>query len=214
MLNDYATYNEKFFPTVGPKSSAEIYSPLGSKPSSQQILTIRREIKAYNDSRCPVEVIGEGWFQRSRPSATCQKPPAIFCTIPDSDPLDGYIEKDTWVQIVAMASECIIPSLVASREKQEKLVAAFVDQAQAKHFRWLFFVLFSFVAGGKVANATSRAIELDKRPEQEKRRLIGLLRSVWLGAKNGVRLVNKVCGVVLCYTFSGLQRIACAFRRR
>jgi hypothetical protein len=66
---------------------------------------------------------------------------------------------------VAIASECIIPLLVASRARQEKLKAVVADKARTKHFRWLFFILFSLVAGGKVTNATSRAMELDKRPE-------------------------------------------------
>ena len=185
-LSDYTTYDEIFFTTLGPKSSAAIYSPLGSQSSSQQILTIRREIKAYNDSRCPVKMIDERLSKMSRPSATCQRPPFMLCTS-GPDPLDGHIEKYGRDLIVAIASECIIPSLVALREKQEKLKAVVADNNLAKHFRWLFFVLFPLVVGGKVANATSRAIELDKRPEQERRRLVGLLRPVWLGAKNAVR---------------------------
>jgi hypothetical protein len=100
------------------------------------------------------------------------------------------------------------------RARQEKLKAVVADNNRTKHSRWLFFVLFSLVVGGKVANATSRAIELDKRPEQEKRRVVGLLRSAWRGAKNGIRLAIKVYRVVLGYAFSGLYRIACAFRKR
>jgi hypothetical protein len=87
------------------------------------------------------------------------------------------------------------------------------DNARTKHFRWLFFVLFSLVVGGKVANATSRAIELDKRPEQEKRLVVELIRSIRLGAKNGVGLATKVCRLVLGYAFSGLHRGACAIRK-
>src|SRR5437879_1501568 len=105
------------------------------------------------------------------------------------------------------------PVASASRARQEELGAVVADNARTKHFRWLYFVLFSLVVGGKVANTTSRAIELDKRPEQEKRRLIGLLRSVWLGAKNGVELAIKVGRVVLGYAFSGLHRVACAIRK-
>jgi hypothetical protein len=85
--------------------------------------------------------------------------------------------------------------------RQEKIGAVVADNARTKHFRWLFFILFSLVAGGKVANATSRAIELDKRAEQEKQRLLKLLRSIWLGTKNGVKLALKVCRVGLGYAF-------------
>ena len=105
------------------------------------------------------------------------------------------------------------PVASASRARQEELGAVVADNARTKHFRWLYFVLFSLVVGGKVANTTSRAIELDKRPEQEKRRLVGLLRSVRLGARNGLGLAIKVCRVVLGYAFSGLHRVACAIRK-
>jgi hypothetical protein len=212
-LSDYATEDERGFPSFGPKSSADIYSPLGSELPPHQILAIRSELKAYDDLRCPVKELGEGWRQTSRPSAICQRPPASFSTS-FPDPFDGYVDNDTkYPRTVAIASEWIIPSLVASRARQEKLGAVVADNARTKHFRWLFFVLFSLVVGGKVANATSRAIELDKRPEQEKRRLVGLIRSVRLGTKNGVGLAINVCRVVLGYAFSGLHRGACAIRK-
>ena len=206
-LSDFTIVDERVFPTIGPKSSTEIYSPLGYKLSPQQILTIRSELKAYNDARCPVKVIGEGARQMSRSSATCQRPPAIFCTS-FPDPFDGHVEKDETYRTVAIASECIIPSLVALRARHEKLGAVVADNARTKHFRWLFFILFSLVAGGKVANATSRAIELDKRPEQEKQRLLKLLRSICLGTKNGAELALKVCRAGLGYAFIGLYRVA------
>jgi hypothetical protein len=157
-------------------------------------------------------VLGEGWFRPSRTSATCQRPPFSFCISP-RDPFDDHGEEDrpSWIsRTVAIASECIIPSLVAWRAQQETLKAVVADNARAKHFRWLFFVLFSLVVGGKVANATSRAIDLDKRPEQEKQRVVGLLQFIRISTKNRIGWAIKVCRVVLGYTFSGLHRIACA----
>jgi hypothetical protein len=207
-LTDYAMEYERDldFSWWGPKSSAEIYNPFPfeRKLSPEQILAIRREIKAYNDSRCPVER-GKGpldngtwlgaraieWSRQSRPSAPCRHLPKSFCAS-RRDPLDEHGEEDRlsgMFQTVAIASECIIPSLVVWRKQQEKLKAVVTDHDRAKHSRWLFFVLFSLVIGGKIANATSRAMELDKRPEQERRRLVGLLRPVWLGAKNAVRWI-------------------------
>jgi len=108
---------------------------------------------------------------------------------------------------VATASECIIPSLVASRARQEKLKAVVADNARTKHFRWLFFIAFSLVVVSKVANATSRAIEFDKRPEQEKQRLLKLLRSICLGTKNGAELALKVCRAGLGYAFIGVELV-------
>jgi hypothetical protein len=206
-LNEYATSNERVFAELGPKSSSEIYKPIDLRLSEQQILTIRRELQAYNNSRCPEKARGEGWTQFSRPSGICQGPPAIFCTsYPDA--LDGHVDKNAFSRTVAIASECIIPSLVASQARHEKLKAVVADKARTKYFRWLFFILFSLVAGGKVANATSRAIELDKRPEEAKRCLLKLLRPLWLGAKSGVGLAIKLCRASLGYAFIGLYRVA------
>jgi hypothetical protein len=92
--------------------------------------------------------------------------------------------------------------------RQEKLQAVVEDKTRTKYIRWLFFILLSLVVGGKVANATSRAVELDKRLEQEKRRILKLLRPVWLGPKNVMGLAIKVCRAGLGYTFIGLYRIA------
>jgi hypothetical protein len=97
---------------------------------------------------------------------------------------------------------------VASRARQEKLQAVVEDKTRTKYIRWLVFILLSLVVGGKVANATSRAVELDKRPEQEKRRILKLLRPVWLGPKNVVGLAIKVCRAGLGYAWIGLYRIA------
>ena len=187
LLIDYTTSHTRLFQTFGPKSSSDIYSPpvrIGRELSPQQILTLRCELQAYNDSQCPVEVLGEGWSRYPRPSGTCQRPPSPFCTA-FPEPLDGHVDHKAINRTVAIASECIIPSLVASRARQEKLQAVVEDKTRTKYIRWLFFILLSLVVGGKVANATSRAIELDKRPEQEKRRILKLLRPVWLGPKNG-----------------------------
>lgn len=187
ILNDYATRNERVFPTGGLKSSAEIYNPLRREFSPKRILKIRSELKAYNDLRCPMKEIGHGIRQFSRSSATCQRPPAIFCTS-FPDPLNGRVDKENIGRTVAIASECIVPSLVASRAKQERLGSVVAENSRKKHYRWLFFILFSVVVGGKVANATSRAMEFDKRPERERRRSVRLLKSLWFGAKIGIML--------------------------
>ncbi len=149
-------------------------------------------------------MIDDRWGKMAGPSGTCQSPPGIFCTS-FPDPLDGRIDDKVPIRTVAIASECIVPSLVASQARQEKLGAFVAEKARTKHFRWLFFILFSLIVGGKIANATSRAIELDKRPEQEKQRSLKLLRSICLGAKNGVGLALKVCRAGLGYAFNGAE---------
>jgi hypothetical protein len=103
LLNEYATWNERMFSTSGPKSSVDLYSPLRYEISPQQILTLRSELMAYNDSRCPVRVINDRWSKMAGPSATCQHPPAIFCTS-FPDPLNGHVEKYLITRSVAIAS--------------------------------------------------------------------------------------------------------------
>jgi hypothetical protein len=210
LLIDYTTSHTRLFQTFGPKSGSDVYSPparIGRELSPEQILTLRREIQAYNNSQCPIEAHGEGWIRYSRSSGTCQRPPSPFCTA-FPEPLDGHVNHNVINRTVAIASECIIPLLVASRARQEKLQTIVEDKTRTKYIRWLFFILLSLVVGGKVANATSRAVELDKRPEEEKRRILKFLRPVWLGPKNVVGLAIKVCRAGLGYAFIGIYRIA------
>jgi hypothetical protein len=209
LLINYTTSHIRLFQTFGPKSGSDVYSPptrIGRELSPEQILTLRREIQAYNNSQCPIEARGEGWIKYAQPLGTCQRPPSPFCTA-FPEPLDGHVDHSVTSRTVAIASECIIPSLIASRARQEKLQAVVEDKTRTKYIRWLVFILLSLVVGGKVANATSRVIELDKRPEQEKRRVLKLLRPVWLGPKNVAGLAIKVCRAGLGYAFIGLYRI-------
>lgn len=183
VLNQYATYDEKIFYRLGPKTSKDIYSPLWEKAADQDVLEIRQEIKLYNDSKCPVKNIGHNVTQNSRPSGKCQEIPTIFCqSFPELPKglVDEYIISHT----VALASECIIPSLVASRERQEKLNLKVKSNSLDKHKRWLFFVLFSIVAGGKVANSSTKALDVDKRADVDRRRINKLIIKILSRAKS------------------------------
>jgi hypothetical protein len=53
-----------------------------------------------------------------------------------------------------------------------------------KHYRWLFFILFSAIVGGKIATATSQAMRLDARETEEKQRLWRTARSAGAAAIN------------------------------
>jgi len=182
VLNQYATYDEKVFYKLGPKTSKDIYSPLWEKASDQDVLEIRQEIKHYNDTKCPVRNIGHNVTQNSRPSGECQEVPAVFCHS-FLEPPKGLVDEYIILHTVALASECIVPGLVASRERQEKLSLKTKSNSLDKHKRWLFFVLFSIVAGGKVANSSTKAIEVDKRAENDRRRIIKLIIKILNSAK-------------------------------
>lgn len=73
---------------------------------------------------------------------------------------------------VALASECIIPTLVASKAKQEDLTAAIESKQKERYQRWWLFIALAAVVGGKVANSTTKVANLDKRAPPDRRRLI------------------------------------------
>jgi hypothetical protein len=203
LLSQYAA--ARIFDAVGPKSSADIYDPFRYRISAQEILQIRREIMAYNDSRCPVTVISETRTQNTV-SGTCQSPPANIC-VASADPFDEKTNDDLRWRTVALASECIIPTLVRSRKLQEKYAAIVSHNNRNNHYRWLFFILFSAIVGGKIAIATSQAMRLDKRETAEKHRL-------WKGAKgaSGAAMDNVVAWIK--YVPNIFRRLANAARKR
>ncbi|NIA70062.1 hypothetical protein HBA54_15765 [Pelagibius litoralis] len=185
LLNHYAARDERTFHLLGPKSSADVYSAGTGRISLPEILQIRREIMAYNNSRCPVDDT-DGLHRFYRMSDTCQLPPAQFCTA-FPDPFEGDNKNsDASRFFFALAVECIVPSLVRSRKLQEKQAVKQSQSAINKHYRWMFFMLLSAIAGGKVANSTSRAAAIDKRNKEERQRL-------WRGVRRAIgALVNAV----------------------
>jgi hypothetical protein len=186
LLSEYAAYGEKIFHSSGPKLTSDIYDPLRSNISEMDILTIRREIRSYNNRMCPEKKIDERAFRMTKPSATCQSPPATFCTA-FTEPLDG-VRDDSRILIrtTALASECIIPTLVKLRLQQEKLAAKITVGSKYKHLRWLFFIALSFIAGGKVANSTARGFEFDRRSDADEHRLRTLIIFVWRQSRKSI----------------------------
>lgn len=146
-LVEYATYDERLFWQLGPKSSAELYGPI-NQVSQEVVDKIRIELQNYNTIFCPVTP-----NKFSRPSATCQVPPSDFCVSAEkSDGQNITVPYHT----VAIANACIVPTLVKLRERIEHKVIKSKASAKSKHVRWMFYVLFAMLAGGKVANATAR----------------------------------------------------------
>lgn len=177
-LSDYAALHPKLYTEFGPRSSRDIYMAHLRKVSDEEILQIRKEIKAYNDERCPVKDVGGGISVGTPSSGICQRVPSEYCTAFPDQPeslIDRYISGST----VALASECILPSLARRRMQQENLIAVVGENEEAKHYRWLFFTLFSIIVGGKIANSTTRVVDMDSRPDAERQRLFSLMRGLF-----------------------------------
>lgn len=170
-LNEYAAYGEGIFHQLGPAESAEIYAGIRRSVPENEIIQIRNEIERYNRTVCPVEELGNGIRQHARPSGVCQSPPPALCrAFPDGP--EGLVDKYMITRSVALASECIIPTLVASKAKQEDLTAAIESKQKERYQRWWLFIALAAVVGGKVANSTTKVANLDKRDPPDRRRLI------------------------------------------
>lgn len=141
-LIDYSVYDEKLYWKLGPKNTQQLYSSFSEKKDSTEI-TIRRELEEFNQIQCPATS-----NQMTMPSSICQRPPAEFCT--------GANDGNYMIRTVTISNECIIPTLVKLRATMEKQVATAEAAARTKHARWLFYILFAGLAGGKVANATAK----------------------------------------------------------
>lgn len=192
-LNEYAAYGEDIFHQLGPDESAEIYAGIRRSVPEQEIIQIRNEIERYNRTVCPVEELGNGVRQHARPSGVCQSPPSAFCrAFPDGP--EGLVDKYMITRSVALASECIIPTLVASKAKQEDLIVAIESKQKERYQRWWLFIGLAAVVGGKIANSTTKVANLDKRDPPDRRRLIRRpLRGLSRVIKRSV-VIGKVIG--------------------
>lgn len=187
LLNDYTYYGDELHVMFGPKESKDIYAPFSKEIDPEDILIIRKEIQAYNDFMCPVTKLGDTVSQQSKSSTSCRTVPAQFCRVfPDEskDVVDKYIISRT----VALGSECIIPMLVKSRELQESLINKVTLAERNTHLRWMFYILVAFLAGGKIANSTTKLFDVDNRDVTERKILLYFLIKV------------------VCFPFKGVAR--------
>jgi hypothetical protein len=172
-LLDYSTQGAKLYRDFGPQSSADIYSIYGQNIEARKVAAIRVEIESYNSTICPVTQLGPGAWQHTQ-SARCLMTPAEYC-FAYPDPLNGRI-KTQMGDTAALSSECIIPSLVALRARQEKLLQKTSEDLQAKHYRWIYYLFFSIVVGGKIATSTVKLFSIHRRTAEESRRSCYLIK--------------------------------------
>jgi hypothetical protein len=172
-LLDYASDHVAIFTKLGPHTSADIYAHFRQPLPPQEVITLRREIAAYNSAQCPVKQLAAGFSQMAPPSTVCLGTPSIYCTA-FADPLDGKIDNGHIGRTTALASECIIPTLVRLRDEQQKLLALSIADKRSKHYRWMYYVFFSMVVGGKIATSTMKLFAMGLRKGNDIRRTVQL----------------------------------------
>ncbi len=155
-LDSYAGYNEKLYWKLGPEQEWQLYTASNASRDDKAVDALRQELHRYNLRVCPIADLGEGLTQNSRISRTCQYTPSAFCTTFPSRNLPGVDRIEAATRTVAVANECIIPTLYRLKSEQASLARSVEDNAIARHLRTLFFIFVSLIAGGKVANASVR----------------------------------------------------------
>ena len=167
-LADYSFYDDRLYWQLGPKTTADLYSIIAEAQNGTQETAIRRELESFNQRICPS---AKNSFTIS--SDSCQRPFAEFCT--------GVSDGVYMIRTVAVANECIIPTLVRLRLIMEKQAATIEAAAYTKHERWFFYIVFAFFAGGKVANATAKLTK--NRPGQaglgDQKNVISIFINLW-----------------------------------
>lgn len=106
-----------------------------------------------------------------------------------SERLDGRDVRHDAFNPASLASECVVSTLVAFRDRQEKLLTQVNDDRRSKHYRWIYYVLFSIVIGGKIALATAKTVGLNKRTPTERRRSMHWVSRLWQISWRGLQII-------------------------
>ena len=88
------------------------------------------------------------------------------------------MDQEHIVRTSALASECIIPTLVRLRNEQQKLLALNIADKRSKHYRWLYYIFLSLVVGGKIATSTMKLFAMGARSRTEIRRTVNMCKDV------------------------------------
>lgn len=170
MLAQFADANHNLYWQLGPDNDDEIYAGKSHDFSAEGIQSLRQELHSYNISKCPIKNLGSGVWQFAPELSGCSFPPASFCLAYPNTPLSGA-EADTGnLSTVAIANECVVPSLVALKVQQKKLAHEVSSNSRARHLRWLLFLFTALVAGGKVANASIRMFDSIEKERVNRRK--------------------------------------------
>lgn len=195
-LGEIAVNGEFYFKEFGPDSSADIYKRPGRGISPEKIIQIRKEIAEYNQKVCPVVSIAAGVTRSSPSSRFCERVPSTYCSAFPDKP-NVQVEDVSLLSSVALGSECIVPSLVASKPQITKLVALAAQAKKAKHHRLFYFLAASIILGGKIANSTTKVVEMDSRAPAQRRRAVKVFSKVWSGIRRFITRLLCALGRVL-----------------
>lgn len=204
LFHEYITYNQKLYISLGPSSINDIYSPLWHKRTSEQIFTIRSELKAYNDQLCPSHAINKIAVQLAPISSTCQSIPSNFCDVASEE--DNEMFPLNILGNHAIANECLTKKLVRLKAQFEKFEKIGNQNAKEKHFRWLYYIIFSFIIGGKIANTTTKLFGVDNQSRHERRFLIS-----WF-AKIG-SLIYRLIKITISFTKKSILLSFCYLKK-
>ncbi len=165
-LLDDSFRNATLFGYFGPKSSMQLYGWLGQTASPEQKLAIRTEISAYNQMLCPVMKVVRVDAERIEPSRYCEETPAVFLDA-WPEPKNGKVDATLCIRPVALASECLIPTLVYLHQRDADLSSRSENEHRSKNYRWMYYLFFSSVLGVKIAESTVKLMALDERTGYE-----------------------------------------------
>lgn len=144
-LLEYENCDPAVYHSVGPRTIQEVYGHW-KQISDEKIHRFRTEARAYNDKECPVVEEGDGWKLYTS-SEVCIITPSSFCrTSPSLS--SKFVGDDAPERPLALVTECILSTLISSRERQEKLNQILDASSKHKHKRWLFYIAFSIIIGG------------------------------------------------------------------
>ncbi|WP_375576162.1 hypothetical protein [Paracidovorax oryzae] len=159
LLEQYAQYGDALYWQLGPEHEERIYADSDTPADDRTVDALRQELQQYNLLMCPITDLGGGAVQVSRVSRTCRVPPAEFCQTFPGRRLPGLDPGAVMLRTVAIANECIAPTLYRLKVQQASLAPMVGDHAKARHLRTVFFLFIALIAGGKVANASVRMTE-------------------------------------------------------
>lgn len=199
-LTNTSEYTAPLFIQLAPDTSAEYYSKTNRNISNQDFIDIRTEISTYNQTQCPVKKLSDNIKQMAPLSNICEAPPIKFCReFPDGP--EGIVDKYIITQPVVLASECIIPTLVAAKPKLTQLYREFENNERAKNHRWLYFLVIAVAVGGKVANSSTKLAEFDTRTPENRRIITRAIVKYFARTFRLLRFILKIVLKVLALTY-------------
>lgn len=165
-LTQYAHENARLYWQLGPDNMDHIYRAQNSSMSVDAIDELRLELHRFNETKCPVQNLSQGFKKMAPISKNCEMTPADFCGAYPERQLQG-VDQFKSADTVAISNECIVPTLSVLKERQISMAKIDAENDTLKHVRWLFYLFFACIAGGKVANATIRMVGENKSAKNQ-----------------------------------------------